>query len=95
MNISSAVVHIRPGAAGDIQERIAALAGVEVHATDGARLIVTIEGDDDRATADIFESLGRVHDVLSVAMVYHRTETDPEGYLAGMTAMPKLEGGLQ
>jgi nitrate reductase NapD len=82
MNISSAIVHASPGAAGTVRAAIDAIAGVEVHAADDARLIVTIEADDNRATADIFESLGRLAGVLSVAMVYHQVETEPEGYLA-------------
>ncbi|HEX8990011.1 MAG TPA: chaperone NapD [Rhodocyclaceae bacterium] len=82
MNISSAVIHARPGAAGSLRARLEAIAGVEIHAADDSRLIVTIEADDDRATADIFESLGRLAGVLSVAMVYHRTEDDPEACLA-------------
>ncbi|MGE5467428.1 MAG: chaperone NapD [Ignavibacteria bacterium] len=82
MNISSAIVHARPGALGAVRAAATAIDGVEVHAEDDARLIVTIEADDDRSTADIFESLGRITDVLSVAMVYHRTEADPEGCLA-------------
>lgn len=82
MNISSAIVNASPGAAGAVRAAIGALAGVEIHAADDARLIVTIEADDDRATADIFESLGRIAGVLSVSMVYHQVEPDPEGRLA-------------
>ncbi len=82
MNISSAIVNSRPGALGAVRGEIEALAGVEIHAADDNRLIVTIEADDNRATADIFESLGRIAGVLSVSMVYHQVEADPEGHLA-------------
>jgi nitrate reductase NapD len=82
MNISSTIVNARPGGINAVRSEIEAIAGVEIHADDGARLIVTIETDDNRATADIFESLGRIAGVLSVSMVYHQVEADPEGTLA-------------
>ncbi len=82
MNISSAIVYAMPGAVGAARAGIEAVAGVEVHAADDARLIVTIEADDDRATANIFESLGRITGVASVAMIYNRLEADPEGEIA-------------
>jgi nitrate reductase NapD len=82
MNISSAIVYATPGAASAVRAAIEAVAGVEVHAADGAKLIVTIEADNDRATADIFEALGRIAGVLSVAMIYNRFEADPEGEIS-------------
>ncbi|HEX8964017.1 MAG TPA: chaperone NapD [Rhodocyclaceae bacterium] len=82
MNISSAIVNARPGALGAVSNEMAAMAGVEIHAAADDRLIVTIEAEDNRATADIFESLGRIAGVLSISMVYHQVEADPEGYLA-------------
>ena len=79
MNISSAVVHAKPGAAEAVRAKLTATEGVEVHAlSDEGKLIVTIEADSDRATADIYGSIGQMDGVLSIAMVYHQTESDPE-----------------
>jgi len=79
VNISSAIVHARPGAAEAVRALLAATAGVEVHAvSDEGKLIVTIETDGDRSMADAFESIGRLDGVLSASMVYHQTESDPD-----------------
>lgn len=83
MNISSAIVHARPGAAEAVRAGLGALAGVEIHAVSNeGKLIVTIEADGDRDTTATFESIGQIADVLSVAMVYHQTESDPETYIS-------------
>lgn len=79
VNISSAVVHARPGNAEAVRSALTAIEGVEVHAASAeGKLIVTIETDGDRATADTYESISRMDDVMSVAMVYHQLESDPE-----------------
>lgn len=79
MNISSAIVHARPGHAEAVQRALASLAGVEIHAVSAeGKLIVTIESPDDRETADTFEAINRMDHVLSTAMVYHQTESEPE-----------------
>ncbi len=83
MNISSAIVHAKPGAAGLVRTGLGALEGVEVHAvSDEGKLIVTIEAGDDRITTATFESIGQMAGVLSVALVYHQTESDPETYIS-------------
>jgi nitrate reductase NapD len=79
VNISSAIVHARPGAAEAARARLSRIPGVEVHAiSDEGKLIVTIETDDDRGMADTFESISRLDDVLSASMVFHQTESDPD-----------------
>jgi nitrate reductase NapD len=79
VNISSAIVHARPGHAEAVQRELASLAGVEIHAvSDAGKLIVTIESPGDGETADIFEAISRMDHVMSTSMVYHQTESDPE-----------------
>lgn len=79
VNISSAVIHARPDAVEEVLAGLGALGCVEVHATSPAgKLVVTLEADDDRGMADAYESLGRMDGVLSVALVFHQTESDPE-----------------
>ena len=79
LNISSAVIHARPDAVSAVRAGLGGLDRVEVHAVspDG-KLIVTLESDDDRSTADAYEFIGRMDGVLSVALVYHQTESNPE-----------------
>lgn len=79
MNISSAIVHALPGDIAVVQAAIGALSGVEVHAVSPeGKMIVTIESADDANNVARFEEIGRLQGVLSVAMVYHQTESEPE-----------------
>ncbi len=79
LNISSVIVHAKPGTADSVQASLRAVAGVEVHAvSDEGKLIVTIETEDDRATASTYETIGQMDNVMSASMVYHQVESDPE-----------------
>ncbi len=79
MNISSVLVNARPEKLVQVQECLLALSGVEVHAaTEDGRLIVTIEADSDQAVANMFAEINQQPGVLSVAMVYHQCESDPD-----------------
>ena len=79
MNISSAIVHAKPGTADTVHTRLAAIPGVEVHAvSDEGKMIVTLEGANDAATVATFEAISTLADVMSAAMVYHQVESDPE-----------------
>lgn len=79
MNISSAIVHAKTGCTDVVRARLMALDGIEIHAVSAeGKMIVTIEAASDRATADTYDSIGHMDDVLSVALVYHQTEFDPE-----------------
>lgn len=98
MNISSAIVHARPGHAEVVRHALASIAGVEVHAvSDEGKLIVTIERPTDRETADTFAAIGEVDHVMSASMVYHQTESEPEAEVevAGAQGMPQLQGDLK
>ena len=79
MNISSAIIHAHPGDIAVVQAGLAALAGVEVHAVaPEGKLIVTIETDDDGSNVATYEEIGRLQGVMSAAMVFHQTESEPE-----------------
>jgi nitrate reductase NapD len=79
VNISSAIVHARPGHAEVVRDALAAIAGVDIHAVSAeGKLIVTIESPGDRETADTFEAISQMDHVLSTSMVYHQTEAEPE-----------------
>jgi nitrate reductase NapD len=79
MNISSVLVNASSELLQQVQKDLAALTGVEVHATtEEGRLIVTIEADSDRAVANMFEEINHLPGVLSASMVYHQYEPDPD-----------------
>ena len=79
MNISSAIVYARPGQSLALCAKLSELPGVEVHAqTDDGKLVVTIESASDRSAVDVYEAMERMQGVLSIAMIFQQTETDPE-----------------
>ncbi|MDP1610341.1 MAG: chaperone NapD [Sulfuritalea sp.] len=78
MNISSAIIHARPGAVSIVEAGLATLAGVELHAVSAeGKLIVTIETEDDAGNVATYERIGQLDGVMSAAMVYHQTESEP------------------
>jgi len=79
VNISSVIVHAQPGHSEVVQRALSTVAGVEVHAaSDEGKLIITIESPGDRETADTFGAISQMDHVMSTAMVYHQTESDPD-----------------
>lgn len=79
ISISSVLVNAKPEWIGRVQEGLATLPGVEVHAvTEDGRLIVTIEASFDQSVANTFEAINQLPGVLAASMVYHQYETDPD-----------------
>jgi len=79
MNISSAIVYSRPDQERALRTLLATLTGVEVHAAsvDG-KLVISIEADNDREAVTTYEAIERLPGVLSVAMIFQQTESNPE-----------------
>lgn len=79
MNISSAIIHVLPGNVAIVQAGLATLAGVEVHGiSPEGKMIVTIETEDEGSNADTYQRIGQLDGVMSAAMVYHQTESEPD-----------------
>ncbi len=79
MNISSAIIHAQPGQAEAVLGRLAEVTGVEVHAVSPeGKIIVTLEAEDDAAVIRSYEIITLLDGVLSAAMVYNQTESEPE-----------------
>lgn len=86
MNISSVIVHARPGMADAVKARLAEVDGVEVHvASDEGKIVVTIEAENDGSMAETFDRLGKLDDVLSASMVFHQSESDPDKEICNET----------
>jgi len=75
-HVASFVVTCQPENANDVVASIDAMPGLEVHAEEQGKLVVTAEADDVRELADITAKLEAVRSVFSVAPVYH--EYSPE-----------------
>ena len=71
MNISGVVVRTQPGYVDAVSNRLRAMPGVEIHATDKAgRMVVTIEND----AATMINTMNSFHDikgVVSASLIYH------------------------
>lgn len=79
MNLSSLIVDSRPEAVAAVDAELRTWPCVQVHNHGTAgKLIVTIETDTDAQTTDIFGRIGALDGVMSVALVYHQFEPDPE-----------------
>ena len=75
MNVSGVVVRTFPAHIERVSQTLQDFDGVEVHgANPDGRLVVTIEQDSDRATAELLVRLQDVPGVLSASMVYHHFE---------------------
>lgn len=82
MNISSVVVIPRPEAVEAVVARLTQLEGVEVAlVSPEGKIIATIELDGDAETVQTYEAIGTLDDVLSVALVYHHKETEPDAVI--------------
>ena len=79
MNISSILVIPQPQMIDSLPALLAEIDGVHVAATaaDG-RIIATIEAANDRETVETYELISRLNGLLSVAMVYHHKEDEPD-----------------
>ena len=49
--------------------------GVELHANQGGRMVVTVEGDEYRQCADAITQLATLDGVASSSLVYHQIDT--------------------
>jgi nitrate reductase NapD len=79
MNISSVIVIPHPDHIEAVRIRLQEIDGVELHAVSPeGKMIVTLETDDDRATTRTYEYLSLLDGVMSVSMVYHQQENEPE-----------------
>lgn len=64
----------RPEHASAVQRALMGLAGVELHASDGGRMVVTIEGSAYGECADLMNHLATLEGVASSSLVYHQVD---------------------
>ena len=71
LHIASLVVHAAPRQAAAITQAIAALPGAQLHgASDGGKLVVTLEAPSAEAMSTMVAGLQRLDGVMSAALVY-------------------------
>ena len=74
MNISGVLIHVKIENMNSVSDELNAMDGVEVHAAEKGKLVVTAEHEKLNALADLVMSLQHVKGVMSVAMVYHESD---------------------
>ena len=78
MNIVGILVQFLPEREHDIRQQIMAQ-GCEVHlTTPEGKMIVTLEHASDTVIADTIVALQNIGGVLTAALVYHHTDSQPE-----------------
>jgi len=75
-NCCGVLVHARPGSAKAVAAGLEALAGVQVHASERDRLVVTIEDHPGRSCIETISQLHAIPGVLSASLVYQHSEPD-------------------
>lgn len=83
LHISSAVVTARPEQAAGIAARLARLPGTEVHAVEGAKIILVLEGPSAGEIGTRLNDISGMEGVFSAALVYEQIlPLDERGDLA-------------
>jgi nitrate reductase NapD len=73
-HISSAVVLAHPEQRADVSGRLAGMRGVEVHASDGSRIVITIEGPTSGMLGETLATISTMDGVLAANMVFEHAE---------------------
>ena len=77
-HVASFVVYANPEQADSVANHVDGIPGMEVHASESGKLVVTAEGDHLGRLADQVSELHTVPGVVSVAPVYHEVDQQPE-----------------
>jgi len=66
----------RPENTAMVEKALGDMPGVELHANEGGRMVVTVEGDEYRRCADTITELATLDGVASSSLVYHQIENE-------------------
>ncbi len=86
-HVSSFVVRVRPQDGPSVSGAIQSVVGLEVHAEEAGKLIVTAEGGTVHELAKLSAVLEQTDKVMSVAPIYHEFSSDGES----TTSLPRDE----
>lgn len=80
-HIASILLHLLPERRESVRAAVAAMAGVEIHAEEAGKMIVTVEAPNEGPIADRMTAMHLLDGVMSAVMVFHHVE--PAGAEAG------------
>jgi nitrate reductase NapD len=69
-HISSAVVLALPERRANVSERLAGMRGVQVHASEGSRIVITIEGPTSGVLGETLTTISVMDGVLAANLVF-------------------------
>lgn len=75
-HVSSAVVLALPARREEVGGRLATMPGVEVHASEGSRIVITIEGKSSGALGETLTAISVMDGVLAANMVFEHAEEE-------------------
>lgn len=73
-HIASILVHLRPERREAVRAAVAAMAGVEIHADEAGKMIVTVEAPNEGRIADRMTAMHLLDGVMSAVLVFHHVE---------------------
>lgn len=77
MNVIGVLVHAVPDRVSEVEIALAAMDGVEIHASTGdGRLVVTAVDIGERFASDSLMAMNHVAGVIGTSLVYHAAEPD-------------------
>ena len=74
-NICGVLVMATPDSSQLVASELEKQEGVEVHANENGKLVVTVEGQNNRDFANRISDFSNIKGVLSTSLVYHEIET--------------------
>jgi periplasmic nitrate reductase NapD len=77
MNVCGCVVETRVQDAQAVAQALVALPGVGLHASEGGKLVVTVEDTPEAMAVDTLAALGHVAGVLNTSLIYHYGGDEP------------------
>lgn len=73
-HISSAVIVALPARRAEVERELRSMPGVEIHAAEGSRIVVTIEGPTSGALGETLSRMSLIDGVISANMVFEHIE---------------------
>ena len=74
-NVCGVLVMASPELGPVVETSLSKIEGVEVHANENGKLVVTVEGPNNRDFANKISDFSNIKGVLSTSLVYHEIET--------------------
>ncbi len=75
-HVCGVLLMARPGQAAAVAQALLGLAGVELHASAGGRLVVTLEGPSYGHCADLMARLAALAGVTASSLIYHQVDNE-------------------